>query len=102
MIDIILPVFNGYKHLEEQLDFYRLDPCSSKVRSPSLLHFICEESTAEFHPILGNICDLVQSNIKLLHIFTDGDGDIGLDQQDTFPPFDEGSLYYYNFHQFLV
>jgi hypothetical protein len=30
--------------------------------------------------------------------FTDGDGDIGLDQQDTFPPFNEGSLHYYNFY----
>lgn len=30
--------------------------------------------------------------------FTDGDGDIGLDQQDTFPPFDTSSVYYYNFY----
>lgn len=30
--------------------------------------------------------------------FTDGDGDIGLDQQDTFPPFNVGSQYYYNFY----
>ena len=30
--------------------------------------------------------------------FTDGDGDIGLDQQDTFPPFDISSQYYYNFY----
>ncbi len=30
--------------------------------------------------------------------FTDGDGDIGLDQQDTFPPFDVNSVYYYNFY----
>ncbi len=28
--------------------------------------------------------------------FTDGDGDIGLDPQDTFPPFNYGSPYYYN------
>lgn len=29
--------------------------------------------------------------------FTDGDGDIGLTEKDTFPPFNKGSLYYYNF-----
>jgi len=29
--------------------------------------------------------------------FTDGDGDIGLSQSDTLPPFDSKSEYYYNF-----
>ncbi len=29
--------------------------------------------------------------------FTDGDGNIGLAQGDTFPPYDTGSMYYYNF-----
>ena len=29
--------------------------------------------------------------------FTDGDGNIGLDQNDTQPPFDTTSIYYYNF-----
>lgn len=29
--------------------------------------------------------------------FTDGDGDIGLTQSDTFPPYNPGSEYYYNF-----
>lgn len=29
--------------------------------------------------------------------FTDGDGDLGLDPADTFPPFNRGSLFYYNF-----
>jgi len=28
--------------------------------------------------------------------FTDGDGDIGLADRDTFPPFNPGSRYYYN------
>lgn len=28
--------------------------------------------------------------------FTDGDGDIGLEKRDTFPPFNPGSKYYYN------
>ncbi|NLL27258.1 MAG: hypothetical protein GX259_00515 [Bacteroidales bacterium] len=29
--------------------------------------------------------------------FTDGDGDIGLSQADTFPPYNIGSEFYYNF-----
>ncbi len=28
--------------------------------------------------------------------YTDGDGDLGLDPDDTLPPFDKGSDYYYN------
>lgn len=29
--------------------------------------------------------------------FTDGDGDLGLDNGDTLPPFDKNSIYYYNY-----
>jgi len=29
--------------------------------------------------------------------FTDGDGDIGLNPEDTFPPYNPGATYYYNF-----
>jgi len=29
--------------------------------------------------------------------FTDGDGDMGLDNGDTLPPYDRNSIYYYNF-----
>ena len=29
--------------------------------------------------------------------YTDGDGDLGLKPRDTFPPFNRGSEYYYNF-----
>jgi hypothetical protein len=29
--------------------------------------------------------------------FTDGDGDIGLNTEDTFPPYNPGGTYYYNF-----
>jgi len=29
--------------------------------------------------------------------FTDGDGDIGLNPEDTFPPYNPGAKYYYNF-----
>ena len=34
---------------------------------------------------------------KLILSFKDGDGDIGLESGDTFPPFDKSSEYYYNF-----
>jgi len=30
--------------------------------------------------------------------FQDGDGDIGLNSWDTSPPFDTGSIYYYNYY----
>ncbi|MBK6774713.1 MAG: hypothetical protein IPG74_02305 [Flavobacteriales bacterium] len=30
--------------------------------------------------------------------FTDGDGDIGLAQDQTYAPYDTGSIYYYNFY----
>jgi len=37
-------------------------------------------------------------SIGLLTIeFTDGDGDVGLAQSDTLPPYNPGSVYYYNF-----
>jgi hypothetical protein len=37
-------------------------------------------------------------NLGLLKIFfTDGDGDLGLDESDTLPPYDLGSKYYYNY-----
>lgn len=39
---------------------------------------------------------IVTSGILVLE-FTDGDGDIGLGQEDTLPPFEYGSEYYYNF-----
>lgn len=31
-------------------------------------------------------------------IFTDGDGDVGLDSYDNLPPFNTGSAYYYNLY----
>ncbi|MEO5584595.1 MAG: hypothetical protein ABIQ75_03985 [Flavobacteriales bacterium] len=34
---------------------------------------------------------------KLTISFTDGDGDIGLNQGDTLPPYNPGSLWYHNF-----
>jgi len=38
----------------------------------------------------------------LIFTFTDGDGDIGLDESDTFPPFNSESEYYYNFYLYFV
>jgi hypothetical protein len=32
--------------------------------------------------------------LKLIISYTDGDGDLGLEQSDTFPPFNTGSLYH--------
>ena len=34
--------------------------------------------------------------LKVTLRFTDGDGDIGLSEQDTFPPYNRASPYYYN------
>ena len=36
-------------------------------------------------------------SLKMEISFTDGDGDLGLGQADTFPPFNIKSEYYYNF-----
>ncbi|MBC8342768.1 MAG: hypothetical protein ISR55_06130 [Bacteroidetes bacterium] len=32
--------------------------------------------------------------LKIIISYTDGDGDLGLEQNDTFPPFNSGSLYH--------
>ncbi len=40
------------------------------------------------------------SALVLVFSFEDGDGDLGLDPQDTFPPFNLGSPYYYNIYTF--
>ncbi len=40
------------------------------------------------------------SALSLLIRFEDGDGDLGLDPVDTFPPFNLGSPYYYNIFAF--
>lgn len=34
--------------------------------------------------------------------FTDGDGDIGLKEEDTLAPYNQGSEYYYNFYIFYL
>jgi len=43
-----------------------------------------------------NVTDSVYDRGVLKFEFTDGNGDIGLDANDTFPPFKPGTRYYYN------
>lgn len=45
---------------------------------------------------LLNVTDSVYDKGILKFEFTDGDGDIGLEKSDTFPPYNPGSPYYYN------
>jgi len=40
---------------------------------------------------------LSQTDGLLTYYFQDGDGDLGLDGTDLYPPFDNTSVYYYNF-----
>jgi hypothetical protein len=40
--------------------------------------------------------DTASKKGKLVFLFTDGDGDIGLNPEDTLYPFNTGSEYYYN------
>jgi len=42
----------------------------------------------------------IEDKAKLVFSFTDGDGDIGLAQGDTFPPFHKDGDYYYNLYIF--
>ena len=49
----------------------------------------------EFEKIF-NETDSIYDRGVLKFEFTDGDGDIGLEDRDTFPPFNPGSKYYYN------
>ncbi len=45
---------------------------------------------------LYNVNDSIYDRGVLKFEFTDGDGNIGLNENDTFPPFNPGSKYYYN------
>ena len=38
----------------------------------------------------------ITDGAKLIFSFQDGDGDIGLNEDDDYPPFDLSSIYYYN------
>ena len=46
--------------------------------------------------VLRNSNNIDEKGILKIY-FTDGDGDMGLDNGDTLPPFDKNSIYYYNF-----
>lgn len=52
-------------------------------------------SFLEFERLLNPEFNIYDRGI-LKFEFTDGDGDIGLEKKDTFPPFNPGSQYYYN------
>jgi len=39
----------------------------------------------------------IEDGAMLVFSFQDGEGDIGLNKNDTFPPFNTTSIYYYNF-----
>lgn len=48
-------------------------------------------------PVIGMKSVEMTGDSTLITItFTDGDGDIGLAESDTFPPFDAASTYYFN------
>ena len=40
--------------------------------------------------------DVFSDSASVTISFTDGDGDIGLDPMDIYPPYDTGSIWYYN------
>lgn len=48
-----------------------------------------------FTKILNNTGSDEKGILKIS--FTDGDGDLGLNQEDTLAPFNSGSIYFYNF-----
>jgi len=43
-----------------------------------------------------NATDSIYDRGVLMLSYTDGDGDLGLEKNDTFPPYNYGSKYYYN------
>ena len=49
--------------------------------------------------LIGYTTDILGNSAKVVALtfsFSDGDGDIGLGDADTIPPFDRGGKYYYN------
>jgi hypothetical protein len=50
----------------------------------------------EFVSLEANDDPISGTDVCLTFKFQDGDGDIGLDETDTRPPFDTSSVYYYN------
>lgn len=69
-----------------------LSACGRDTQKFSTIPFIRFEG---FEQILNQ---QGKDSIGILKLyFTDGDGDLGLSPSDTFPPFNPGSLFYYNF-----
>jgi len=71
----------------------------------SLLFFACTREEVfppepaitflDFSKIANNLPYDDKGELKIF--FTDGDGDLGLNDDDTMPPFNKASIYYYNF-----
>ena len=65
--------------------------CMKRVKFP-------KEPVLEFVSLTINESGTsVDEKATLLLSFTDGDGNVGLDESFDYPPFDLGSAYYYNF-----
>jgi len=107
-----LPVYWKYVYQNDVIfdcDFLPMIS-SSKVQLAalgliSLLLFSCKKDNQ--FPDTPQITFLAFDQVKdisgkdssgvLRFTFTDGDGDIGLTPADTFPPYNKGSIYYFNF-----
>ena len=48
--------------------------------------------------VYKNFVKYGSDSAQFIFTFKDGDGDIGLNQRDTFPPFNSSSVYYYNLY----
>lgn len=64
--------------------------CREKEKYPPVPHIEYLDFTK-----ISNVQGIDEKGI-LKFSFTDGDGDIGLTESDTFPPFNPGSIFYYN------
>jgi hypothetical protein len=67
-----------------------------------IIVFVCACRKQEKYSIIPeikfiNFEKLEQNSGILTFYFQDGDGDIGLNSKDIYPPFDTSSYYYYNF-----
>ncbi|MFC2114639.1 hypothetical protein ACFLRI_04760 [Bacteroidota bacterium] len=70
------------------LFIFLLDSCSQEVEFP-----ITPQIAFQDYVLYKNENGR-DTALKLIISFTDGDGDLGLEQKDTFPPFNQGSIYH--------
>jgi len=73
--------------------------CKKPVRYSDIpeIKFISFEKKPKEYLIVGGIPVLEMNKGELIFYFQDGDGDIGLNKSDMYPPFDSTSVYYHNF-----